>query len=68
MTLKILNLDWKVISLIDLAGSEWTNITGSKGVRLIERGNINKILLVLGNCINALYGSNIKGNKPHIDI
>ena len=54
------------LSLIDLAGSERASMTGSKGMRLIEGGNINKSLLVLGNCINALCESNIKGNKPHI--
>ena len=54
------------LSLIDLAGSERVSISGSKGMRLIEGGNINKSLLVLGNCINALCESNIKGNKPHI--
>ena len=54
------------LSLIDLAGSERASISGSKGMRLIEGGNINKSLLVLGNCINALCEINIKGNKPHI--
>ena len=54
------------LSLIDLAGSERASMTGSKGMRLIEGGNINKSLLVLGNCINALCKNNIKGNKPHI--
>ena len=54
------------LSLIDLAGSERVSVSGSKGMRLIEGGNINRSLLVLGNCINALCESNIKGNKPHI--
>ncbi len=54
------------LSLIDLAGSERASMTGSKGMRLIEGGNINRSLLVLGNCINALSESNIKGTKPHI--
>jgi len=54
------------LSLIDLAGSERASLTGSKGIRLIEGGNINRSLLVLGNCINALCESNLKGNKPHI--
>ena len=54
------------LSLIDLAGSERASMTGNKGIRLIEGGNINRSLLVLGNCINALCESNIKGNKPHI--
>ena len=54
------------LSLIDLAGSERASISGSKGMRLIEGGNINRSLLVLGNCINALCESNLKGNKYHI--
>ena len=53
------------MSLIDLAGSERASMTGSKGMRLIEGGNINRSLLVLGNCINALSESTLK-NKPHI--
>ena len=54
------------LSLIDLAGSERVSISGSKGMRLIEGGNINRSLLVLGNCINALCEASIKGNKTHI--
>ena len=54
------------LSLIDLAGSERASVTKNKGMRLIEGANINKSLLTLGNCINALCESNIKGTKPHI--
>ena len=54
------------LSLIDLAGSERARISRSNGMRLIEGGNINKSLLVLGNCINALHELNIKGSKLHI--
>ena len=39
-------------------------------MRLIKGANINKSLLTLGNCINALCKSNIKGTKspiPHRD-
>ena len=60
------NIKCGKLSLIDLAGSERASMTGSKGMRLIEGGNINRSLLVLGNCINALCESTIKGNKPHI--
>ena len=60
------NVKYGKLSLIDLAGSERASMTGSKGMRLIEGGNINKSLLVLGNCINALCESYVKGNKPHI--
>ena len=51
------------LSLIDLAGSERASVTLNRGNRLIEGGNINKSLLSLGNCINALYEANEKGNK-----
>jgi kinesin family protein 18/19 len=42
------------LSLIDLAGSERAANTNNKGIRLVEGANINKSLLALGNCINAL--------------
>lgn len=42
------------LSLIDLAGSERASNTNNRGMRLIEGANINKSLLALGNCINAL--------------
>lgn len=43
------------LSLIDLAGSERaTVISANKGIRMREGANINKSLLALGNCINAL--------------
>jgi kinesin family member 18/19 len=42
------------LSLIDLAGSERASNTNNRGLRLIEGANINKSLLALGNCINAL--------------
>ncbi|KAJ3102762.1 kinesin-like protein Klp5 [Phlyctochytrium planicorne] len=41
-------------SIIDLAGSERASATKNKGERLIEGANINRSLLALGNCINAL--------------
>lgn len=43
-----------VLSIIDLAGSERASATKNKGARLREGANINKSLLALGNCINAL--------------
>ena len=42
------------LSLIDLAGSERASVTQNRGVRLQEGANINRSLLALGNCINAL--------------
>ncbi|XP_071446360.1 kinesin-like protein KIF18B [Hetaerina americana] len=42
------------LSMIDLAGSERGSATGFKGSRFAEGANINKSLLALGNCINAL--------------
>ena len=42
------------MSLIDLAGSERASATKNHGVRFREGANINRSLLALGNCINAL--------------
>ncbi|KAH8065002.1 hypothetical protein JL722_1895 [Aureococcus anophagefferens] len=42
------------LSLIDLAGSERASATGNRGARLQEGAHINKSLLALANCINAL--------------
>ena len=47
------------MSLIDLAGSERATVTTNRGVRLREGANINKSLLALGNCINALADSKV---------
>jgi kinesin family protein 18/19 len=41
-------------SIIDLAGSERASATKNRGERLFEGANINKSLLALGSCINAL--------------
>jgi len=54
------------LSLIDLAGSERASNTQNRGLRLIEGANINRSLLALGNCINALYDANMKGTKAYI--
>lgn len=42
------------LSLIDLAGSERMGKTNNAGARLREGNNINRSLLALANCINAL--------------
>jgi len=42
------------LSMIDLAGSERADKTDNVGARLVEGQNINRSLLALGNCINAL--------------
>ena len=42
------------LSIIDLAGSERAASTKNRGQRLLEGANINRSLLALGNCINAL--------------
>ena len=57
--------EWKIgkLSLIDLAGSERASVTRNRGERLIEGANINRSLLALGNCINALC---THGNRAHI--
>ena len=49
--------------MIDLAGSERAANTNNKGMRMIEGANINKSLLALGNCINALSDAIEKGIK-----
>ncbi len=54
------------LSLIDLAGSERASATQNRGIRLIEGANINRSLLTLGNCINALCEANEKGTKPYV--
>ncbi|KZW02618.1 kinesin-domain-containing protein [Exidia glandulosa HHB12029] len=42
------------LSLVDLAGSERTKNTQNTGDRLKEAGNINKSLMVLGQCMEIL--------------
>eukprot|EP00002_Diphylleia_rotans_P039743 TRINITY_DN9291_c0_g1_i1.p1 TRINITY_DN9291_c0_g1~~TRINITY_DN9291_c0_g1_i1.p1 ORF type:complete len:787 (-),score=169.65 TRINITY_DN9291_c0_g1_i1:285-2645(-) len=42
------------LSLIDLAGSERATVTQNSGKRMVEGANINRSLLALANCINAL--------------
>lgn len=52
------------LSIIDLAGSERAAATMNMGQRMVEGANINKSLLALGNCINALCESG--GATRHI--
>ena len=49
------------LSLIDLAGSERGTVTENRGIRLMEGAKINRSLLALANCINALGDKNKKG-------
>ncbi|XP_032222614.2 kinesin-like protein KIF18A isoform X2 [Nematostella vectensis] len=54
------------MSLIDLAGSERATVTTNRGARFREGANINKSLLALGNCINALADKeNKSGHIPY---
>lgn len=48
-------------SLIDLAGSERASRTKNMGKQLVEGANINRSLLALGNCINALGNGYTEG-------
>ncbi|KAI0439868.1 kinesin motor domain-containing protein [Xylaria telfairii] len=53
------------LSIIDLAGSERASATKNRGERLIEGANINKSLLALGGCINALCDPRKKSHVPY---
>ncbi|CAH3186205.1 unnamed protein product, partial [Porites evermanni] len=56
------------MSLTDLAGSERAIVTSNRGARFREGANINKSLLALGNCINALADKeNKSGHIPYRD-
>lgn len=48
------------MSLIDLAGSERATVTSNRGARMREGANINRSLLALGNCINALAQNKVE--------
>ncbi|XP_073901312.1 kinesin-like protein KIF19 isoform X2 [Castor canadensis] len=50
--------------LIDLAGSERASQTQNRGQRMKEGAHINRSLLALGNCINALSD---KGSNKYIN-
>ena len=53
------------LSIIDLAGSERASATKNRGERLIEGANINKSLLALGSCINALCDVRKRNHVPY---
>lgn len=53
------------LSIIDLAGSERASATKNRGERLQEGANINKSLLALGSCINALCDPRKKNHVPY---
>lgn len=53
------------LSIIDLAGSERASVTKNRGERLTEGANINKSLLALGSCINALCDRRGKAHVPY---
>ena len=53
------------LSIIDLAGSERASATKNRGERLAEGANINKSLLALGGCINALCDPRKKNHVPY---
>lgn len=53
------------LSIIDLAGSERAAATKNRGARLNEGANINKSLLALGNCINALCDPRNRNHVPY---
>lgn len=55
------------LSIIDLAGSERASATKNRGERLLEGANINKSLLALGNCINALCDPRRRNHVPYRD-
>ncbi|CCE62983.1 hypothetical protein TPHA_0D03480 [Tetrapisispora phaffii CBS 4417] len=62
----ISNSTFATLSIIDLAGSERAASTKNRGERLIEGANINKSLLALGNCINALCISDGTRRTCHV--
>lgn len=53
------------LSVIDLAGSERASATKNRGERLAEGANINKSLLALGSCINALCDPRKRNHIPY---
>lgn len=61
VTNTILDIFQGKLSLIDLAGSERGNVTENRGMRLFEGSKINRSLLALANCINALGDKSKKG-------
>lgn len=58
-------LTMATLSIIDLAGSERASATKNRGERLQEGANINKSLLALGSCINALCDPRRRNHVPY---
>lgn len=58
-------LTMATLSIIDLAGSERASATRNRGERLQEGANINKSLLALGSCINALCDPRKRNHIPY---
>ncbi|WVQ68264.1 uncharacterized protein L199_006471 [Kwoniella botswanensis] len=65
------------LAIVDLAGSERTRNTQTTGDRLKEAGNINKSLMVLGQCLEVLRsnqqrmhqsGSGVAGTKKKLSV
>lgn len=54
--------------IIDLAGLERAAATKNRGARLTEGANINRLLLALGNCINALCDPRRRYHVPYRDL
>ncbi|WVR07361.1 hypothetical protein IAU60_004402 [Kwoniella sp. DSM 27419] len=52
------------LAIVDLAGSERTRNTQTTGDRLKEAGNINKSLMVLGQCLEVLRANQQKMALP----
>ncbi|XP_047313170.1 kinesin-like protein KIN-8A [Impatiens glandulifera] len=52
------------LSLVDLAGSERALATDQRTLRSLEGANINKSLLALSSCINALAADDSKKHIP----
>ncbi|KAJ2854226.1 tubulin-dependent ATPase kip3 [Coemansia erecta] len=55
------------LSIIDLAGSERATVARNNGMRKREGANINRSLLALANCINALCDQKTKRHIPYRD-
>ncbi|WWD18916.1 hypothetical protein CI109_103372 [Kwoniella shandongensis] len=53
------------LAIVDLAGSERTRNTQTTGERLKEAGNINKSLMVLGQCLEVLRANQQKMAAPN---
>ncbi len=54
------------INFVDLAGSEMVKKTNSGGKALIEANNINRSLMVLGQCISQLSSGKKSERTVHI--